>query len=110
MVNEQTDPHRVHHVVPRPSGGWAIKRAGTAEAIKLFSTRGDAIEFVHQISHEQGAKVVIHGQDGQIMSTHTYGDIEHCEDRPESGFGCARGLIVMSPDFDDPLEELSGYI
>ena len=44
------------------------------------------------------------------MSTYTCGEIEQSEARPESGFGCARGLIVMSPNFDEPLEEFSEYI
>ncbi len=28
----------------------------------------------------------------------------------EGGFGCARHLIVMSPDFDEPLDEFNEYI
>lgn len=29
--------------------------------------------------------------------------------RPERGFGCARGLIQMAPDFDEPLECFNEY-
>lgn len=107
---EQAKPHQVHHVVPKPSGEWAIKRDGATKAIKVFSTKGDAVEFAREISRKQGAEIVIHGRDGRIMSTHTYEEVVQSEARPESGFGCARGLIIMSPDFDEPLEEFNEYI
>lgn len=110
MAKAQTQSHRVHHVVPRPSGGWAIKRAGTTKAIKIFSTKGDAVEFAGEVSRDQGVEIVIHGRDGRIMSIYTYGEIEPREAEPESGFGCAHGLILMSSDFDEPLEEFSEYI
>ena len=29
--------------------------------------------------------------------------------RPKSGFGCARGLIKLSPDFDEPLDDFAEY-
>lgn len=102
--------HRVHHVIPRTSGEWAIKQDGATRAIKVFSKKGDAVEFAREISRKQGAELVIHGRDGRIMSTHTYGEVVQGEARPESGFGCASGLIIMSPNFDEPLEEFNRYI
>lgn len=106
----QAKPYPAHHVVPKPSGEWAIKRDGAAKAIKVFSTKGDAVEFAREISRKQGVEIVIHGRDGRIMSTHTYGQVAQSETRPESGFGCARELIIMSPNFDEPLEEFGKYI
>ncbi len=106
----QAKPYRVHHVVPKPSGGWAVNRDGTAKAIKVFSTKGDAIEFARQISRNQSAEIVIHGHDGSIVSTHNFGQAAENEKRTESVFGCARGLIVIPPNFDEPLEEFSEYI
>ena len=29
---------------------------------------------------------------------------------PESGFGCMKGKIWMSPDFDEPLEDFKEYM
>lgn len=113
MVKKEGTPgksYRVHHVVPKLSGGWAIKRDGATKAIKVFSTKGDAVEFARKISREQGAEIVIHGRDGRIMSSHTYGEVVQSEARPESGFGCARGLIILSSNFDEPLEEFNEYI
>jgi hypothetical protein len=108
---KRTHPHhQVHHVVPKPSGGWAIKRDGATKAIKVFSTKGDAVEFAREISRKQGAEIVIHGRDGRIMSTQAYGETGQSEARPESGFGCARGLIITPPNFDEPLEEFNEYI
>jgi antitoxin (DNA-binding transcriptional repressor) of toxin-antitoxin stability system len=31
------------------------------------------------------------------------------EGRPDSGFGCCRGLIWMADDFDAPLDEMREY-
>ncbi len=28
----------------------------------------------------------------------------------ERGFGCAKGLFIMSPDFDEPLEDFKEYM
>jgi formylmethanofuran dehydrogenase subunit C len=106
----QAKSYRVHHVVPKLDGGWAVKMDGTAEAIKVFSTKGDAVEFAREISHKQSAGIVIHGHDGSIVSTHSAEQVVEGEARPESGFGCARGLIVVPPNFDEPLEEFSEYI
>ena len=106
----QDKPYRVHHVVPRPSGGWAVKRDGAAKAIKVFSTKGDAVEFAREISRKQSAEIVIHGRDGSIAATHAFEQVAESKTRPESGFGCARGLIITPPNFDEPLEEFSEYI
>lgn len=46
------------------------KEGGTAKATKVFSTKGDAVEFAREISHKQGVEIVIHGHDVRIMSTH----------------------------------------
>ena len=106
----QPKPYQAHHVVPKPSGEWAVKRDGAAKAIKFFSTQGEAIKFAREISRKKGLKIVIHGRDGKIVSTYTYGQVAQNEARPESGFGCARGLIILPPNFDEPLEEFSEYI
>jgi Uncharacterized protein conserved in bacteria (DUF2188) len=106
----QTKSYRVHHVVPKPEGGWAVKMEGTAEAIKVFATKGDAVELAREISHKQSTGIVIHGHDGSIVSTHSVEQVVEDEARPESGFGCARGLIVIPPNFDEPLAEFSEYI
>lgn len=106
----QAKTYPAHHIVPKPPGEWAIKREGAESAIKVFSTKGDAVEFAREISRKQGVEIVIHGHDGRIMSTHTYGQVAQSETRPESGFGCARGLIIVPPNFDEPLEEFGEYI
>lgn len=106
----QTNIRVAHHIVPEPSGKWAIKRNGANKAIQVFSTKGDALEFAREMGRKQSIEIVIHGRDGKVMSTHTFGEVVQSEARPESGFGCARGLIVMPPHFDEPLEEFNEYI
>jgi hypothetical protein len=103
--NAQTKSDRSHHIFPKPSGGWLIKKEGVAKAVKVFPTKGAAIEFARELSRKEGVAIVIHGRDGGVMSTHTYEQVAHSGATPESGFGCARGLIIMPPNFDDPLEE-----
>lgn len=84
---------RVHHVVPKSSGGWAIKRHGASKTIKVFAKKTDAVKFASEISRKQGSNLVIHGRDGQVVSIQKHGEIAQHEQRPESGFGCAKGLI-----------------
>lgn len=106
----QRKTYQTHHVIPKPSGEWAIKRGGVVEAIKVFATKRDAVEFAREISRKQGVEIVIHGRDGRLISTHIYSQLKQDEKNPESGFGCARELIFMSPDFDERLEEFNDYI
>jgi hypothetical protein len=101
---------RVHHVVPKTSGGWAIKKDGLAKTIKVFAKKTDAVKFAREISRQQGSNLVIHGRDGKIVSVKKHGKAVQPKQRPESGFGCAKGLIIILPEFDEPLEEFNEYV
>ena len=101
---------RVHHVVPKSSGGWSIKRDDLAKTIKVFAKKTDAVKFAREMSRKQGSNLVIHGRDGKIVSVKKHGKTGQHEQRPESGFGCAKGLIILLPDFDELLEEFNEYV
>ena len=101
---------RVHHVVPKSSGGWAIKRDGLAKTIKVFANKTDAVKFASEISRKQGSNLVIHGRDGKVVSVNKHENTVQHEQRPETGFGCAKGLIILLPEFDKPLEEFNDFL
>ena len=57
---------KAHHVVKNPSGGWSVKKSGSARASGTFKTQKDAVSSAKIISANQGTKVVVHGRDGRI--------------------------------------------
>lgn len=60
------------HVVPR-SGDWAVRGAGNGKVTSIHDTQGDAINAARQIARNQRAEVVIHGRDGKIRDSDSYG-------------------------------------
>lgn len=60
------------HVVPQ-SGKWAVKGDGSKRASKVVSTQREAIDIARRVARNQGADVVIHGQDGKIRDKDSYG-------------------------------------
>lgn len=63
---------RNQHVVPT-EGGWAVKRAGSSKATKVFQTQQEAIERGREIARNQRSELLIHGRDGRIREKNTYG-------------------------------------
>lgn len=56
---------RNQHVVPTKDG-WAVKRAGSPKATKVFGTQQEAIEKGREIAKNQQSELLIHGRDGRI--------------------------------------------
>ena len=63
---------RNQHVVPTKDG-WAVKRAGSQKATKVFGTQQEAIDRGRQIARNQQSELLIHGRDGRIREKNTYG-------------------------------------
>ena len=63
---------RSQHVVPT-KGGWAVKRAGSPKATKVFATQQEAIERGREIAKNQQSELLIHGRDGRIREKNSYG-------------------------------------
>ncbi len=63
---------RNQHVVPTKDG-WAVKRAGSPKATKVFDTQQEAIERGREIAKNQRSELLIHGRDGRIREKNTYG-------------------------------------
>ena len=60
------------HIVPAKDG-WAVKRAGSPRATKVFDTQEEAIAKGREIAKNQRSELLIHGRDGRIREKNTYG-------------------------------------
>ena len=61
------------HVVPSPSGGWAVKNSGAVRASKTFDTQQQAFDYARTAAKKSGAELYIHGRDGTIKDKRSYG-------------------------------------
>jgi uncharacterized protein YdaT len=60
------------HVVPR-DGGWAVRREKAERDSSHHPTQEKAIERAREIARRDGLEVVIHGRDGKIRDSDSYG-------------------------------------
>jgi len=63
-----------NHVVSSKSGGWAVKKSGTAKASKVFTTKIEAKKYGVEISKKEKTELYIHKSDGTIQNRNSYGD------------------------------------
>lgn len=61
------------HVVPRTTGGWAVKNAGSFKASKVFTTQADAVTYARDAAKKAKTELFVHGRDGTIKERNTYG-------------------------------------
>ena len=62
------------HVVPSPSGGWAVKNSGAVRASKTFDTQEEAVVYARVAAKKVGAELYVHGRDGTIKDKRSYGN------------------------------------
>lgn len=60
--------------VTKHEDGWQIKGAGNQRATKVVDTQKQAIEIARDIARNQKSEVVIHGRDGKIRDSDSYGN------------------------------------
>lgn len=60
------------HVVPR-DGGWAVRRENAGRDSSHHPTQEKAIEQARETAKRERLEVVIHGRDGKIRDTDSYG-------------------------------------
>ena len=65
------------HVVPHPDGGWATKREGARRAGSRHPTQKQAIEAARTTARREKLEVVIHGKNGRIRDSDSYGNDPH---------------------------------
>lgn len=61
-----------HHVVPH-ARGWAIHKAGTSRAYRVFETKQEAVKMATDMAKRMKTELVIHNQDGAIGEKNSYG-------------------------------------
>lgn len=62
------------HVVPQPTGGWAVKNSGATRASRTFDTQADAIKYGRNVAKQERSELYIHGRDGTIKNKNSYGN------------------------------------
>lgn len=62
------------HVIPSPSGGWAVKNSGAARASRTFSSQAEAITYGRNVARSSHCELYIHGRDGTIKEKSSYGN------------------------------------
>jgi len=63
------------HVVPNSSkGGWSVKNNEAERASAHTETKADAVKLGRVISQRSGSELVIHGKDGKIERSDSYGN------------------------------------
>jgi len=61
------------HVVPKQSGGWAVRKSGASRASRVFETQYDAVTYARQLARKEGSELYVHGLDGTIRERDSYG-------------------------------------
>lgn len=54
------------HVIPK-NGSWAVKKAGSDKASRIFSKKEEAVNFAKIVASNQGTALFVHGIDGRIQ-------------------------------------------
>lgn len=65
-----------YHVVPHPQG-WSVQREGAGRAASVHPTQAQAIDAGRSLARQQQTELVIHGRDGQIRDSDSYGKDPH---------------------------------
>lgn len=61
------------HVVPSPSGGWAVRNSGATRASRTFDTQAAAVKYGREVAKKTHAELYVHGKDGTIKGKNSYG-------------------------------------
>lgn len=61
------------HVVPDPKGGWNVEKPNADRVSTHTKTKAGAIERSREICINLHAESVIHGKDGKIQNSNSYG-------------------------------------
>lgn len=61
-----------YHVTPHAQG-WAVQREGADRASSVHDTQAQAIEAGRALAQNQQTELVIHGRDGRIRDSDSYG-------------------------------------
>ena len=60
------------HVVPHENG-WATRKEGNERASGVYTTKSEALERGRNQAQREKVELVIHGKDGKIQDSDSYG-------------------------------------
>ena len=72
MSSSKREPG-THQVVPKPQGGWDIRRGGAARAAGHFDHKAEAVDRGREISRNAGTELKIHDREGRIRQSDSHG-------------------------------------
>ena len=61
------------HIVPH-DGGWAVRRENSDRASSVHDRQSDAINAGRDIARREHSELVIHGENGRIRDSDSYGN------------------------------------
>lgn len=61
------------HVTKNSNGGWNVLGAGNTKPSHVLPTKKDAINVAIGIAKNQKSEMIIHGVDGKIQGSNSYG-------------------------------------
>lgn len=61
------------HVVKNPEGGWDVKKPHAERVSSHADTKAEAANRAREICINERAECVIHGKDGKILDSNSYG-------------------------------------
>lgn len=76
FTGQRTMSKKNVHVVPHPEG-WAVKREGADRASSVHDRKADALDAGRDLARKDEVELVIHGQDGKIQDSDSYGNDPH---------------------------------
>lgn len=65
--------NKAQHVVPNRDGGWAVRKAGSSRASRVFPTQLDAVQYARQAARREGSALYARRGDGAIKDRHSFG-------------------------------------
>jgi len=97
------------HVVPRENG-WDVKTAGKKKASRVFSNRGEALDYAHHIATKHQACMVIHDDQGKFENREC--NLEHTNQHvvpDEEGWIVIDAKNRMKEEFFDNKRKAKAY-
>lgn len=63
-----------YHITQRSDGNWQYKEIHNTRATGVTTTQAEAFKKARAVAINQGAEVVIHGENGRIREKNSYGN------------------------------------
>lgn len=60
------------HVVPTPSGGWAVKSSDSTRSSRSFPTQAEAVQYARSLAKDAHTELYVHSADGSVVSKNSY--------------------------------------